>query len=137
LTSERIVGLQYSQYLKMTENREFLASAAVKMAEAMGARAIVVITRRGVMAGCVTNCRPFRSTIYAFTNDGRACRQMALNRGVVPHKIACSKDPDKTIAASLEVMKTRNGFQSGEKVVLISNVIAGSGADTIQIRRIP
>jgi len=137
LTSERMVGLQYSKHLKMTENRQFLASAAVEMAEAMGARGIVVITRRGVMAGCVTNCRPFQSTIYAFTNDGRACRQMALNRGVVPHKIAFSKDPEKTIASSFEVMKAVEGFKSGDKVVLISNVIAGSGADTIQIRQIP
>jgi len=136
-TSERMVGLQYSQYLKMTENRQFLASAAVDMAESMEARAIVVITRRGVMAGCVTNCRPFKSTIYAFTNDGRACRQMSLNRSVLAHKIAFSKDPEKTIASSFEVMKEKEGFKSGDKVVLISNVIAGSGADTIQIRQIP
>jgi glyoxylate carboligase len=80
---------------KLSKARE----AIEEMAEAMGARGIVVITRRGVMAGCVTNCRPFKSTIYAFTNDGRACRQMALNRGVVPHKIAFSKDPEKTIAS--------------------------------------
>lgn len=136
-TSERMVGLQYSKYLRMAENRQFLAHAAVELAESMGVRGIVVITRRGVMAGCVTNCRPFKSTIYAFTNDGRAGRQLALNRSVVPHKIAFSKDPEKTIASSLEVMKTENGFQSGEKIVLISNVIAGSGADTIQIRQIP
>jgi len=137
LTSERMIGLQYSKFLKMRDNRQFLASAAVEMAEAMGARAIVVITRRGVMASCVTNCRPFKSTIYAFTNDGRTCRQLSINRGMVAHKIAFSKDPEKTIANSFAVMKREDGFKSGDKVVLISNVIAGAGADTIQIREIP
>jgi pyruvate kinase len=137
LNSERIVGLQYSKFLKMRDNRQFLASAAVELAESMGARAIVVITRRGVMAGCVTNCRPFKSTIYAFTNDGRTCRQLSINRGMVAHKIAFSKDPEKTIASSFAVMKRDDGFRSGEKIVLISNVIAGAGADTIQIREIP
>jgi pyruvate kinase len=137
LNSERIVGLQYSKFLKMRDNRQFLASAAVELAESMGARAIVVITRRGIMASCVTNCRPFKSTIYAFTNDGRTCRQLSLNRGMVAHKIAFSKDPEKTIANSFAAMKRDDGFKSGEKVVLISNVIAGAGADTIQIREIP
>lgn len=137
LTSERMVGLQYSKFLKMRENRQFLASAAVELAESMGARAIVVITRRGIMASCVTNARPFKSTIYAFTNDGRTCRQLSINRSMVAHKIAFSKDPEKTIAKSFAVMKKEDGFKSGEKVVVISNVIAGAGADTIQIRVIP
>ena len=137
LTSERMTGLQYHKFLKMRENRQFLAHAAVELAESLGARAIVVITRRGVMASCVTNCRPFKSTIYAFTNDGRTCRQLSLNRAMVAHKIAFSKDPEKTIANSFAVMKRDDGFRSGDKIVLISNVIAGAGADTIQIREIP
>lgn len=136
-TSERVQGLQFSQKLKVDENKQYLAQAAVHLAESLGARGIVVITRRGIMADYVTNCRPFKSAIYAFTNDGRACRQMAMSRGVVAHKVTFSKDPEKTLTSGFKLMKKTDGFRTGDKVVVISDVIAGSGIDAIQIREIP
>ncbi len=136
-TSERVPGLQFSKLLQKFDNKEFLAAAAVELAESLGAMGIVVITRRGIMASHVTNCRPFKSTIYAFTNDGRTCRQLAINRGVAAHKVTFSKDPEKTLASGFRLMKKNYGFASGDKVVVISDVIAGSGIDAIQIREIP
>jgi len=137
ITSERVPGLQFSNNLRAQDNKQHLAQAAVHLAESLGARGIVVITRRGIMANYVTNCRPFKSTIFAFTNDGRTCRQMAMNRGVVAHKVTFSKDPEKTLESGFKLMKKNDGFRTGDKVVVISDVIAGSGIDSIQIREIP
>jgi pyruvate kinase len=135
-TSERMVGLQFKELLRKNNNKQFLARAAVDLAESLPARGIVVITRRGIMANYVTNCRPFTSTIYAFTNDGRTARQMALNRSLVSHKSTFSKDPEKSLANAFKLLKAEDGFKSGDKVVVISDVLAGTGIDAIQIREI-
>ena len=88
------------------------------------------------MAQFLTNCRPFKTYIYAFTNDNRTRRQLFLNRGVVAHRIKFSEEPEKTIQKAFETLKKREGFQSGDRVVVISDIIAGSGIDAIQIRAI-
>jgi pyruvate kinase len=93
--------------------------ATVKLAESLGARCIVVITRRGVMADLVCNCRPVLSNIYAFTGVSKARRTMTMGRGIRPFRIYFSKDPDKTLQTAFNVLKEREGFQSAEKVVVI------------------
>jgi pyruvate kinase len=60
-----------------------------------------------------------------------------MNRNLVSHRTAFSSDPEKTLQTAFKVMKDREAFEVGEKVVVISDVIAGSGIDTIQIRPIP
>jgi pyruvate kinase len=135
--TEKLPGLRFCDSLIKDSDKQHLAHSAVHLAEAMEARGIVVITRRGVMANLVTNCRPTKTTIFAFTNDGRTRRQMNLNRAVVAHRLAFSSDPEKTLAAAFEILKRDDGFQSGDKVVVISDVISGLGVDAIQIRSVP
>jgi pyruvate kinase len=55
---------------------------------------------------------------------------------VVSHRIEFSKDPEKTIQNAFTTLKKREGFQTGDRVVVISDIIAGSGIDAIQIRSI-
>lgn len=136
-SSECVPGLNFSELLHKRDNKEFLAEAAVELAESLKAAGIVVITRRGIMANHVTNNRPFGVPIFAFTNDGRTRRQLALNRSVIAHKVTFSKDPEKTLENGFRWLKDKNGLSSGDKVVVISDVIAGSGIDAIQIRVIP
>ena len=110
----------------------------MELAQSLDARCIVVITRRGVMADLVCNCRPVYSDIYAFTNVSQARRTMVMGRGIRPFRIAFSQDPEKTLQTAFNVLKEREGFQSEEKVVVISDVLAGSGKiDAIQIRHLP
>ena len=110
----------------------------MELAESLGARCIVVITRRGITADMVCNCRPVNSDIYAFTNVSQARRTMMMGRGIRPFRIAFSQDPEKTLQTAFKVLKDREGFKSDEKVVVISDVLAGSGKiDAIQIRHLP
>lgn len=88
------------------------------------------------MAQFLTNCRPYKTYIYAFTNDPRTRRQLFINRGVVAHRIDFSRDPEKTIQNAFVILKKREGFEPGDRVVVISDIIAGSGIDAIQIRSI-
>ena len=135
---EKHPGLRFVNKLKTDSDKQKLSVAAVELAESLGARCIVVITRRGVMADLVCNCRPVYSNIYAFTNVSQARRTMTLGRGIRPFRIAFSQDPEKTLQTAFNVLKEREGFKSEEKVVVISDVLAGSGKiDAIQIRRLP
>ncbi len=137
LKSETIPGLQFAKHLRDPGNKQQLAAAAVQLAEGVKARGIVVITRRGLMADLVTNCRPFSTNIYAFTNMSQPRRTMMLNRGVFPFKIDFSADPEKTLQTAFRILKDREQFQVGDKVVIISDVLAQQRVDSIQIRDIP
>jgi pyruvate kinase len=135
--TEAIPGLQFAKHLHMRTDKQHLAAAAVKLAEELPAKGIVVITRRGVMADFVANCRPFSTNIYAFTNGSQTRRTMTLNRGVFPFRINLSSDPEKTLQTAFRILKTREHFKAGEKVVIISDVLAQERVDSIQIRTIP
>jgi pyruvate kinase len=130
-------GLNFTSKLACNGDKQHLALTAVNLAEALGAQGIVVITRRGLMADYVTNCHPQQTRIFAFTNDSQTRRRLILNRNLSPYRTAFSSDPEKTIQTTFDVLKSRAGLSSGDKVVVISDVLAGSGIDAIQIRTLP
>jgi pyruvate kinase len=135
-TSEKREGLRFHRLLEKVDDKQHLAQAAVELAQSIKASGIVVITRRGIMAQHVTNCRPFNAPIFAFTNDSRTRRSLCLNRATVSHRIAFSSDPEKTLQAAFAVLKEREGLSDVDKVVVISDIISAAGVDAIQIRRL-
>ena len=134
--SERQRGFGLHQALAIDTDKQHLARAAVQLADAIGAAGIVVITRRGVTADAVTNCRPARVPIFAFTNLSQTRRRLMLNRGVFAHRTAFSSDPEKTIRTALRVLREREGVASDGRVVVISDVLAQTAVDAIQLRRV-
>ena len=63
---------------------------------------------------------------------------MMLSRGFRSFRISFSQDHEKTFQNAFKVLEERERFQAGEKVVVISDVLAGSGKiDAIQIRHLP
>ncbi|MEM9622821.1 MAG: pyruvate kinase, partial [Pseudomonadota bacterium] len=134
--SERYPGLGYEQDLVISDDKQHVAVHAVALAEALDAQGIIVITRRGITADYVTNARPLRVPIYAFTNHSQTRRRLALNRGVVAHRTAFSSDPEKTLQRAFDVLKKRESMPEGAKLVVISDVLADQKSDAIQIRRL-
>ena len=59
-----------------------------------------------------------------------------LNRGVYAHRTAFSSDPEKTIRTALKVLREREGVPADGRVVVISDVLAQTAVDAIQLRRI-
>jgi pyruvate kinase len=133
-TTESVPGLNFTRKLKRVNDKQSLAVTAVDLAESLSAKGIVVITRRGYMADYVTNCHPQTTRIYAFTNDSQTRRRLILNRNVSAFRTAFSNDPEKTVQTSFSVLKSKGGLSEGDKVVVISDVLAGSGIEAIQIR---
>lgn len=138
ISSEKLPGLQFSKGLIKSDDKQHLAAAAVALAEDIDARGILVITLRGFMAQYVTNCRPFKTTIYAFTEDIRVRRQLFFNRGVLSHYLKFSEEPESMIKDALKTLENVEGFKKGDKVVVTSDIIAGNGInpviDAIQVR---
>jgi pyruvate kinase len=135
--TESFEGLNFSAGLNRGDDKQRLAFTATQLAETLGARGIVVITRRGLMADYVTNCHPQLTRIYAFTNDSQTRRRLVLNRNLSSFRTAFSRDPEKTLQTAFDVLKLRANLNSGDKVVVISDVLAGSGIEAIQIRHLP
>ncbi|NIB44256.1 pyruvate kinase [Pseudomaricurvus alkylphenolicus] len=135
--SEREPGLQFARNLHKNDEKQHLAHATVSLAESLRVKGIVVITRRGFMANLVTNCQPHHTPVYAFTNDARTRRQLLLNRSVYPFRMEFSQDPEKTLLNAFRILVERSDFVPGDQVVVISDIIAGSGVDAVQVREIP
>ncbi|HMY44206.1 MAG TPA: pyruvate kinase alpha/beta domain-containing protein, partial [Leptospiraceae bacterium] len=116
---------------------EQLARSACKLADSLKSPAIVVMTRRGILAEQVASFRPSTSIIYAFTNMSSSRRKLWLARGVVPFLMDFSNDPEKNIRAAFEKLRARNRVLTGDEIVVVSDVAAGSERFTsIQIRRL-
>ncbi len=133
---ERERGLElFRQRPRPESGREHLAVAACRLADSIEARAIIVITRRGVFGQLVASYRPTRSVIYACTNMSNVRRKLWLNRAVVPLRIEFSQDPEKTIQVALKKVRSDGDLPVGEKVVVVSDVPTATGAVTsIQVR---
>ena len=134
--TERYPGLGYEKDLVISDDKQHVAVHAVALAEALQADGIVVITRRGFTADSVTNARPMRVPIYAFTNHSQTRRRLSLNRAVKSYRTAFSSDPEKTLQRAFQVLSQKEGLESGAKLVVISDVLADQQSDAIQVRRL-
>jgi pyruvate kinase len=116
--------------------REHLARGACRLADSLGAKAIVVMTRRGQFGQLVASYRPQRAIIYAFTNMSTTRRKLLLNRAVVPFRMNLSSDPEKTIVNALTKLRERERIEPGEPVVVVSDVATATGdlVTSIQVR---
>lgn len=126
----------YKQRPAPTTQRAHLAQGACRLADSLGARAIVVMTRRGQFGQLVASYRPQRAVIYAFTNMSTTRRKLWLNRSVVPFRMNLSRDPEKTIVNALAKLRERSVIEAGEPVVVVSDVATATGdlVTSIQVR---
>ena len=136
LRAEKLTSLQLSKLLVKKDLKQHIAASAVELAESIDAKSLVVITKGGLMAQLVTNCRPAKTPIHAVTFDNRIKRQLSLNRAVIAHRMDKSEDPERRIQGAFGLLKEKQVLKSGDQVVLVSDVITTAGIDSIQLRQI-
>lgn len=135
--SHETVGFALRE-LETSDKKQSLAYSAVQLATHLNCNRLVVLTKTGRTADCVANCRATALKTYGFTDNEQTYRNMALNRGVEPYLIQFAGIPDKTIGTALEALKSRGAVESGDEVVIISDMFVTSGLiDTIQVRKVP
>jgi pyruvate kinase len=132
-------GLGFYRERPPPESRhEHLAQSASRLADSLGAKAIIVITRRGYLAHLVSTYRPQAAVIYAFTNMSTTRRKLLLERGIEPYRMNLSREPAKTIENALERLHADGVVHRGEPVVVVSDVPTAVGGQVaaVQIRSI-
>ncbi len=114
-----------------------LTAAAWEVAEQVGAKAIVCISRTGFTSRKVTRFRP-AVPVLAFSPDARVVRQLGLSWGTTP-----MVSPERTSAAeavrdALDLAKDAHDLMTGDQVVVISGASTQTRqTDTIQLMRVP
>ena len=134
-STESSRGLRFTDNLALEDDKQQIAKAAVDLATSISAKAIIVPTRRGRMANRITNCHP-ESIICAFTNNSSTRRQLVINRNVLSYQIEIGDDSEQPLAAAAAIMVKRDEFSPDDQVVVISDALAGSGFEALQIRKI-
>lgn len=135
-STEKSRGLLFTENLIMDTDKQQISAAAVKLAESIGAKAIIVPTKTGRMANYLTNCHPQTPIICAFTFEEQTRRQLVLNRNVLSFAIDYHSEPEKILSEAAKMLLTRDEFNAQDKVVVISDTLNGPGIDAVQIRHL-
>jgi pyruvate kinase len=94
-----------------------MSNAACDLAEALGARAILVPTFTGRTASAVARLRP-RRPIVGLSHNQTAVQQMALEWGVTPILMPETENVEDLWARSLEWARKSGVIDQGDRVVL-------------------
>ncbi|KAH7425554.1 hypothetical protein KP509_11G060200 [Ceratopteris richardii] len=98
---------------------EMFAFHATMMSNTLGT-SILVFTRSGFMAMLLSHYRPI-GTVFAFTNEKRVQRRLALYHGVRPVMISFYEDAEKTFTKALGLLEKRGLLKAGEEVALVQS----------------
>jgi len=133
---ERSGGAGYAKEAQLTDARQKTVSSAVMLAESLPNAKLIVFTRHGTMARYVSNLRPDRSPIFAFTPADHIRRQLALCWGVHPVVLPFTDDPNTTIDAAEAYLRENGLTEANDNLVIISDLRAGEcQIDSIQVRQ--
>jgi pyruvate kinase len=135
LRIERSGGAGYAKSAILEDARQKTVSSAVVLANSLRRSKIIVFTRHGTMARNVSNLRPERAPIFAFTPSEEVRRQLSICWGVYPVRIQFTEDPNATIEAAEKFLRDKHLAASGDNLVIISDLLAeGSRVDCVQLR---
>tara|TARA_B100000035_G_scaffold6324_1_gene5546 strand:- start:1100 stop:2527 length:1428 start_codon:yes stop_codon:yes gene_type:complete len=96
--------------------------------------AIVVFTRKGLFPLKLASLRP-QIPIYAFTDQATLFKQLLLLRGIEPFYMDFNSDHETTIQDAFSTLKGKGWSSSGDPIVVVTKMYAGSELiDTTQIR---
>ena len=110
-----------------------MSNAACDLAEALGAKAMLVPTFTGRTASAVARLRP-RRPILGLTHHRWALQQMALEWGVTPIEIPECDDVEDLWARSLEAARATELLEPGDRVVITAGTAVNIPGSTNVIK---
>jgi pyruvate kinase len=110
-----------------------MSNAACDLAEALGARAIIVPTFTGRTASAVARLRP-RRPIIGLSHHQTSVQQMALEWGVTPLPMPATRDVEDLWARSIETARNAGVVDPGDRVVLTAGTAVNLPGSTNVIR---
>ena len=131
--TENFRTLGYEKFLQDNSDWQNIAKGARDLAARINADAIVIITRSGQTANVVSNTKPFRMPIYAFTNNRDTFHQLSLIGGIQPQFIKSITNQSSTISKIKSILNIEMKAKKSLKFVLIAGIYSASHTDSIQI----
>ena len=125
--------LGYEKFLQDNSDWQNIAKGARDLASRVNADAIVIITRSGQTANVVSNTKPFRMPIYAFTNNRDTFHQLSLIGGMQPRFIKSITNQSTTISRIKSILNSEKKAKKSLKFVFIAGIYSASHTDSIQI----
>ncbi|MFL3659413.1 MAG: pyruvate kinase [Opitutales bacterium] len=127
----------FAKEMILTNDKARIQRTAVSMANELEAVAILCFTRSGSMARGVSAQRPLTSPTFAFTNSIDTVRQLRLHHGVIPFQMIFCTEPEATVARSMKLLVKRGYLKQGDKIVLVSDILASDRViDSVQLRTV-
>jgi pyruvate kinase len=137
LRIERSGGAGYAEAAMLQDVRKKTIASAIALAKTMARAKIIVFTRHGRMARYVSNLRPERATVFAFTPSEEVRRQLSICWGVCPQRIEFSDDPNTTIETAEKFLRDQRLTTPGDNLIISSDVRArDERIDCVQLRTV-
>lgn len=132
---ERQMGLNTAVQVKISNRpKDEIARSAAILNNNLQAVGTLVITRRGLMAVLLAKCRP-TAPIFAFTNTSHVRRRLGLYWGIHAFRIKFSNDPEVSIQRAIDQLQRKGITQNGDRIIVLSDILAGGKfVETVQIR---
>jgi pyruvate kinase len=110
-----------------------MSNAACDLAEALGAKAILVPTFTGRTASAVARLRP-RRPVVALTHVDVSLQHMAIEWGVTPLEISEATDVEDLWRASIDAARDAGIVQAGDRIVLTAGTAVNIPGSTNVIK---
>jgi pyruvate kinase len=134
---ERSGGAGYGVDALLEDNRQKTVASAVVLANSLEHAKLIVFTHHGTMARYVSNMRPERAPIFAFTPSELVYRQIAICWGTRPIFIEFTDDPNETVEAALTYLRKEKLTEPNDNLVILSDMLAsGLKVDCVQLRTV-
>ncbi|MCG8602001.1 MAG: pyruvate kinase [Verrucomicrobiales bacterium] len=133
---EREPGAGFCQDIELRTEKQKTVKSAVVLADSLPDSTIIVFTARGVLANYTAHQRPENSTIFAFSPDDSVVRALQLNRGVYSYTMEFADQPEESIRKAISFLKKKEQIESGDPIVILSDVLGGAfDTESILLRR--
>ncbi len=134
---ERTGGAGYGEDVLLDTTRHKTVHSAVVLANSLLGSKLVVFTLRGAMATYASSLRPVHSPIFAFAPHAETARKLAINWGTTAFQLEISPNPSDTVHSAIDMLRERSLVQGGDKLVIVSDILAGEFVvDSIQLRTV-
>ena len=134
--TEKYRTLGYEDKLIASTDWQHLGIAAKTIAQSIKADGIIAITRSGSTAEIVSNAKPFKTPIFAFSNNRKTLKHLALAGSVNGYYATMSKNHEKNISSILNFLRRELKPIEPMKFVVISGLLSEISADAIEIRHL-
>lgn len=121
------------QHIPLASSPTFLADSicynASKLADQVGAKAIILFTHSGYTAIKISSYRP-KANIYAFTNNKKLLQQLSLVWGLKLFYLNTYNQLDMAISKSTNILTGQGLLKPGDCVIHVASTLLSEHGDT-------